>query len=237
MILPNLFKRRLGIGRRSELIAVAIFLLAAIAAIEYVPDLGGYYRFERSVNLFADEDTAGGGPFPRLTDVCVLCHGFNGNAVNEFYPRLAGQPAAYLAAQIRAFASGARTDPNMAPLARTLTEAEIRQLGDYFARQRPTAAIDARPESVDLERGIAIAAQLNCAACHGTDFAGHDQFPRLATQSTVYLSRVLQAFKSGARRDPTGAMNLVVASLSPQEMTDVAYYVSHPSQHSAGPPR
>jgi cytochrome c553 len=221
--------------RKTAFIVGTICVLIALAAIQYGPDLLGYYRFEQSLNRIVVKDTADAGAFPRLPDVCVVCHGFNGNAVNTVYPKLAGQPASYLEAQLQAFASGQRTNPTMGPMALSLTDAEIRQLGDYFAKQRPTEASGPASDASQRERASALVTRLNCAACHGANLAGRDQFARLAAQNAGYLAQQLDAFKRGERKDPTGVMNVMVDSLTPQDIVDVAQYLAHPERGSKDP--
>jgi cytochrome c553 len=227
-MIPNRHPARArGSRRKITFIVGAIGVLIALAAIQYGPDLLDYHRFEQSLNRIVVEDTADGGAFPRLPDVCVICHGFHGNAANTIYPRLAGQPASYLAAQLRAFASGQRTNPSMVPMALSLTDTELRQLADYFSRQRPAEASGPPPDGAQRERAITLVKRLNCAACHGANFAGQDQFPRLGAQSAGYLAQQLDAFKRRERRDPTGVMNLMVDSLTPRDIVDVAQYLAH----------
>jgi cytochrome c553 len=225
-----------GIRRKKMAFIVgAILLLIALAAIQLGPDLLDYHRFEQSLNRIVLKDTADGGTFPRLPDVCVLCHGFNGNAVNTTYPRLAGQPPSYLEAQLRAFASGQRTNPAMVPMALSLTDAERRQVAVYFSKQRPAEAFGVAPDAAQCERAIAVVKRLNCTVCHGEDLEGHDQFPRLAAQNAGYLAQQLDAFKRRERRDPSGAMDLIADSLTSQDIVDVAQYLSHPVRKSADP--
>jgi cytochrome c553 len=212
-----------------------ICVFVALAVVQFGPDLLGYYRFEQSLNRIVLKDTANGGAFPRLPDVCVVCHGFNGNAVNTIYPKLAGQPASYLEAQLQAFANGERTNPTMGPMALSLTDAEIRRLGDYFSKQRPTEASGPAVDTAQRERAIALVKRLNCAACHGANLAGHDHFPRLAAQNAGYFAQQLDAYKRGERRDPTGAMNVIVGSLTSQDIVDVAQHLSHQQRDSEEP--
>src|SRR5205823_8676273 len=63
---------------------------------------------------------------------CAVCHGANGKSSNELWPNLAGQRAAYLAKQLKAFRGGARTDSMMTPMAKPLTDADIENLAAYF---------------------------------------------------------------------------------------------------------
>ncbi len=64
---------------------------------------------------------------------CVVCHGAEGISPNELWPNLAGQKAAYLAKQMKAFRDGARTDPMMSPMAKPLTDADIDNLAAYYS--------------------------------------------------------------------------------------------------------
>jgi cytochrome c553 len=65
---------------------------------------------------------------------CVGCHGERGHG-SERLPRLAGQVAGYLAAQIRGFGARARTDDNaaMRTVAARMTEAEILAVSEYLS--------------------------------------------------------------------------------------------------------
>ena len=69
--------------------------------------------------------------------VCSACHGIDGNSVNPLWPNLAGQHAAYLAKQMRAFRSGERKDPVMAPMAAGLSDADIDDLAAFYAARKP----------------------------------------------------------------------------------------------------
>lgn len=64
---------------------------------------------------------------------CVACHGANGISTNDLWPNLAGQKEAYLVKQIKAFRDGQRSDPMMAPMVASLSDADIEDLAAYFA--------------------------------------------------------------------------------------------------------
>lgn len=68
---------------------------------------------------------------------CAACHGPNGNSTNPLWPNLAGQHAAYLEKQLKAFKSGERKDPLMSPMAAPLSDKDIKDLSAYFASQKP----------------------------------------------------------------------------------------------------
>ena len=65
--------------------------------------------------------------------VCAACHGVDGKASAPVYPHLAGQNAAYLLKQMKAFKEGSRTEPLMAPFMAMLTEADMENLAAYYA--------------------------------------------------------------------------------------------------------
>ena len=69
--------------------------------------------------------------------VCSACHGLDGNSVNPIWPKLAGQHAAYLIKQLKAFKSGDRKDPIMVPMAGPLSDADMENLAAYFSSQKP----------------------------------------------------------------------------------------------------
>lgn len=65
--------------------------------------------------------------------LCAGCHGPAGISVNPLWPNLAGQHAAYIAKSLHDYKSGARDDPSMSLMARTLTDAEIDALAAHYA--------------------------------------------------------------------------------------------------------
>jgi len=75
--------------------------------------------------------------------------------------------------------------------------------------------------SGDIEAGQTKAA--TCMGCHGADGNSlMSNFPKIAGQGEGYLFKQLQDFKSGAR--PSALMAGVVATLSEQDMMDLAAY-------------
>lgn len=65
--------------------------------------------------------------------ICAACHGADGISISPIWPNLAGQKEAYLVKQIKAFKSGERKDPSMAPMVAGLTDADIENLAAYYA--------------------------------------------------------------------------------------------------------
>ena len=67
---------------------------------------------------------------------CAQCHGPGGIGVGASFPPLAGQPAAYLAEQLKAWQTGARPPGPlglMEGIARKLKDGDIQAVSDYYA--------------------------------------------------------------------------------------------------------
>ena len=197
-----------------------------IAATVYGPQLLGLIKLSKQIDQISAENTRLGGPWPRNSEACIFCHGIEGNARAQNYPRLAGQPEAYLKKQLQAFVSGERTDPTMTSLALSMSDAELQGLAAHFAKMKPLPNSTFQGNPAQVARGEALAKANNCAACHGAQLEGKDAFPRLAGQGHVYVQDQLTRFKSGARRDATGAMPAIVATLSPQDIDDLAQFIA-----------
>jgi cytochrome c553 len=80
---------------------------------------------------------------------CAQCHGPGGAGVGANFPPLAGQPATYLAQQLKAWQSGDRPPGPlglMEAIARKLKEPDIQAVSDYYAglaQPAPAAAASA----------------------------------------------------------------------------------------------
>jgi cbb3-type cytochrome c oxidase subunit III len=78
-----------------------------------------------------------GGIADRQIAACAGCHSPNGAGIPSQYPRLSGQHAEYVAAQLTAFRDGVRKNsPQMAQVAAKLNDREIRAVADYIAGLR-----------------------------------------------------------------------------------------------------
>jgi cytochrome c553 len=158
---------------------------------------------------------------PAKAQVCVACHGQNGSSSNAEWPNLAGQKAGYLAAQLKAFRDGTRSNPAMAPFVGSLSDAEIAALAEYYAGKPGTSA--ANGDAALVARGENLSGY--CKACHG--MAGQTinaEWPNIAGQQAAYLSKQLKAFKSGSRM--SARMQPVVAHMGDAEFDALAAYYS-----------
>lgn len=166
--------------------------------------------------------------------VCAACHGIDGNSITAEWPSLAGQHAAYVIRQLRAFQSGEREDVLMSSFAASLTEEDMRDLAAYYEAQviipggaDPTlVALGERIYRSGLpDRGVAA-----CIACHGPTGKGNPlaAYPFIQGQHATYTVNTLRAYAAGTRRSDTSVnqmMRTVAARLQDDELQAVASYV------------
>jgi cytochrome c553 len=99
---------------------------------------------------------------------CTACHGDEGRSALADIPSLAAQPKQFITTQLVMFREGNRKNPVMNTLAAPLTNAEISELGSYFAAQ--SAAPAGRPLAADAAgAGRGLVEKLGCVTCHGAE--------------------------------------------------------------------
>lgn len=164
--------------------------------------------------------------------VCIACHGADGNSPISMYPTLAGQHPEYITKQLHNFKSGERKNAIMAGMVAALSDEDMANLGAYYALQtaKPGTAKSNGKGSVGekiYKAGIAGMGVPACASCHGPTGAGVPvQFPRLAGQHADYTVAQLQTFRSGERaNDAAKMMRMIASKLSDQDMAAVADYI------------
>jgi cytochrome c553 len=70
--------------------------------------------------------------------VCGNCHGVDGIALIPGAANLSGQQKEYLLTQLRAFRSGSRQEAQMNVVAKTLTDADIENLAEWYSAIKVT---------------------------------------------------------------------------------------------------
>ena len=160
---------------------------------------------------------------------CTPCHGETGISQTENTPSLAGQPDLYLQWQLVFFRSGSRRNEIMQPMAKQLSNEDVRNLGAYFASLTPPKASAPNDDNPDLsKKGAEAAAGRRCASCHGDTFAGTKAVARLAGRREEYLLKAPHDYKSNVRLGGgVAAMADVAYSLSEEEITALAHYLAH----------
>ncbi|MGD9602890.1 MAG: cytochrome c [Gammaproteobacteria bacterium] len=164
---------------------------------------------------------------------CSACHGMDGNStLNPEWPSLAGQHAGYMVAQLQAFKSGARKNPNMNGMAATLSDEDMADIAAYYAGQSLKIASIDPADTVAGARlyrgGNAESGVPACMACHGPNGAGNPgaNYPALRGQHAKYTALQLQAYKSGERAtDPKEIMRSIAARMTAEEIESVSKFI------------
>lgn len=201
-----------------QLAAISIFILSGNTA--------GAANLEAGQALVLQGNSKG-------ATACITCHGAQGagNAA-ALFPRLAHLDADYFAKQIRDFQQGIRKNSVMQPIAKALSDAEITDVAAYFSAQRPLAPTTTA-DAVLLARGAQLAVSgfwdkdiPACISCHGPDGRGVGaSFPTLAGQHASYITKQLNAWRTGMRaNDPQGLMKGIALRLPAGDITAVAAY-------------
>lgn len=165
--------------------------------------------------------------------VCAACHGADGNSTDKQYPKIAGQNEAYIARQLALYKSGQRVNPIMMGFASPLSDADMHDIGAYFATKTPLPGV---ADEQFVARGEALYrggdAQLNapaCMACHGPDGRGMAGagYPQLSGQWSEYVSLTLKAWKDGATWGTDAHAQIMPAIVESLSETDIAALSSY----------
>ena len=157
--------------------------------------------------------------------VCAACHGVDGNNDNPQYPVLAGQNARYLYLELRDFKAGRRHDPQMEPVAKTLSPEDMQALADYFSKQKPKPSTY-KVDAAKAAQGKAKADADLCSMCHLGGFVGQNEIPRVAGQHYAYIKKQLEDFRAKRRTNDGGNMQSVSANLTDADIDNLAQYVT-----------
>jgi len=184
-----------------------------------------------AASLVAASASAGAAELDAIKEkakTCAACHGEGGISQIANTPSLAGQPDQFTQWQLVYFRAGNRKHEQMTPVAADLSDAEIRNLGAYFAALAPPKAAEAPDTDPALtKRGAKVAALKNCASCHRDNYTGQLAIARLAGQREDYLLKSLRDYKSGARSGGgVAAMPSAVYGLTDDDLKALAHYIA-----------
>jgi len=167
-----------------------------------------------------------------VTNLCIACHGIDGNSPLPANPNLSGQHAGYITKQLMQFKNGERDNAVMKGMVANLTEQDMINLGSYFEQQKQNLLFAKSNGENSLgekiyRAGVATKGLPACASCHGP--AGHgipDLYPRLNSQHAAYTISQLNAFRLETRMNDNAMMMRTIAQkLTDKEMNAVADYI------------
>ena len=171
----------------------------------------------------ASAQTADAG-MPAKAAACAACHGPGGASTQAMFPILAGQTARYIYLQLRDYQENRRTDPVMSPMAVGLTRDEMRELGEYFSKQKPPVqSFAADAEKARL--GKVKSDETLCTMCHLGGLRGQNEVPRVSGQHYDYIVKQLTDFKARKRTNDAGSMTSVANTLSDKDIENLAHYI------------
>ena len=176
--------------------------------------------------VYAQMDQAQMAVAREKAQICVACHGPDGNSQNPDYPILAGQTWRYVYIELKDFKEGRRSDPQMSPIAATLSQEDMVALGNYFAAQKPRP-IKFQADGAKVAAGRKISDAVLCPMCHLGGFVGQNEIPRVAGQYPKYIKKQLEDFKARRRTNDAGNMTSVAATLSDQDIENLAQYIGN----------
>ena len=164
----------------------------------------------------------------RFATLCAACHGADGRSVMPGTPMLAGQHSFYAITQLFLYREGRRSNEAMTAIAKTLSDNDLRGFADFIATLPPLApTAPATPsDAARMCKGQALALQHKCVFCHGADFSGGQQVPRLNGQLHDYLQMTLRGFRSGTRVGYSSAMPEAVGQIANEDLDTLAYYIA-----------
>ena len=162
----------------------------------------------------------------RFASVCAACHGAQGVSAMPLTPSLAGQPSFYAITQLFLFREGRRDNALMTAIAKDLSNDDLRGFSELIAGLPTPPPPGAAADPARATRGAALAGRLHCNGCHGADYTGGAQVPRLAGQREDYLQAALRGFRAATRVGYTPAMTEALAGTTPAELDDLAHYLA-----------
>ncbi len=142
-------------------------------------------------------------------------------------PSLGGQPSFFVVSQLFLFREGRRENIAMIEAAKGMSNDDMRAFSGLIAKLPPPAPAPDATDNSRFERGRKLAGQHRCGVCHGPDYSGAAQVPRLANQREDYLIKALKDFKGGARLGYGGAMADVLPGLEEGDLLDLAHFLAH----------
>ena len=170
------------------------------------------------------------------TVACASCHAKK-DVNDAYFPRISGKPAGYLYNQLRNFAEGRRTYPQMTYMVQHLPDAYLHEIADYFSAQHLPAPVTQGSDAsaAVLERGRVLVTLGDaaikvpaCSACHGARLTGvNPAIPGLAGLPRDYVNAQFGAWRNHARRaSAPDCMAVIAQRLSLADVNAVSSWLS-----------
>ena len=165
----------------------------------------------------ADADPRAG---EKKVQLCVLCH--KPNNPESIAPTLDAQTREYLVAQLRAYKEKRRSNTVMQTNTMSLSERDMADIADYFSSRKPVRG-NYTLDPAKVARGRAVTEQLHCGKCHGADFSGAKEVPRLSGMEPRYTAWQLISYAAGLAKHPPADG---ITSIEREDAANVAQYLA-----------
>lgn len=162
---------------------------------------------------------------------CAACHGDKGLSQGPI-PSLAGQSPYAIYKQLHDYRTGARTHPQMTPVAKQLSPNDLAATAAYFAEaSKEYTALGLRYTTSDevivrlAKEGDSKRRIPACVSCHMNGSGGPIETPVIVGQTSDYILAQLNAYADGRRNnDVYGRMRDISRKLTPEERAALARY-------------
>ena len=192
--------------------ALAPFVIAALVALGPLP---------------AGAQNNAAPPPPAIAEkvqLCATCHGADGLPVVAKVPIIAGQHKTNLLIVLQEYRTGDRTSDLMGPIAKNLSDDDMKALAAYFSAL-PWPAYREPADAASITRFQALDAGKKCTSCHREGFVGYANTPRVANQKLDYLIKTLSDFHDN-KRPNMPRMTALVRNFSADDIAAMAHYLA-----------
>ena len=121
---------------------------AASLSEQDMQDIAAYLSGE--VVKSSGQDTVGTPPASAAS--CLPCHGKDGVGLADIYPTISGQHADYLEHALESYVTGARKNEFMDPVVGDLTPEDIKELAEFYSKQKPALQTVPRREKLTASK-------------------------------------------------------------------------------------
>ncbi len=141
-------------------------------------------------------------------------------------PSLGAQPVFFLSIQMFMFREKIRVVPLMNQMMQGISNNDLNALAAAISKLPAPQPPAGAPDAARMDAARTLAEQNRCNICHGGNYAGGENVPRIAGQREDYLAKTLREYKSNTRRGYDAAMADVLHSVSDEQLGDLAYFLS-----------
>lgn len=156
---------------------------------------------------------------------CAGCHGADGNSELRGSPSLAGQPRVFLENYLVLSREGLRGPEAMQMLLKGVSDREIVAIAAHYAAL--AVRHDTSPgDPARVQKGREIAEKTRCGNCHGPDYRGQQQNPRLAGQREDFLVEAMLAYQQNRRSGGDTLMSAALYGIAEDDIRALAHFLA-----------